>query len=107
MITQFPELTADENKVIDRARECGYSEYYPCLNADEQAKNTLAGAKKFLTEIKEKFYETPEQIVEAYYNGKLKENYPVLVEAMQMISKKDFYDATSESLNSGNGSYKP
>lgn len=47
----YPELSAEENKLIRRARRAGFANMYPAFpNAEMQAKRTLAGAKKFLAE---------------------------------------------------------
>lgn len=47
--TPFPELTEDENEVVFEARACGFASFYPALpDAEAQARNTLAGARKWL-----------------------------------------------------------
>lgn len=45
----FPELTWEENEIVHEARACGFASCFPCYpTAEAQARNTLAGAKRFL-----------------------------------------------------------
>lgn len=45
----FPELTDEENGIIQVARERGFASYWPALpSAAAQAKNTLDGARAWL-----------------------------------------------------------
>ena len=44
-------------------------------------------SETFFTE--DEYYETPEEIVEAYYNGNLEENYPIMVEAIDILIREN------------------
>lgn len=45
----FPELNAEENRMIALARVNGYASFFPCDSGREkQARNTLIGAREFL-----------------------------------------------------------
>ncbi len=47
--TDFPELTAHENKTIRIARAHGFAGFFPCYpTALAQAKNTLKAAQSYL-----------------------------------------------------------
>jgi len=39
--------------------------------------------------VDDTYYETPEEIVEAYKNGKLEENYPILVKAIKILLEEN------------------
>lgn len=41
-------------------------------------------------------YESSEQIVEAYYNGKLEKTYPMLVQAIILIIQKETLHLTQK-----------
>ncbi len=48
-MSDFRQLTEEENKDIRQARAWGYAVFFPALpDAEAQARNTLAGARKFL-----------------------------------------------------------
>jgi hypothetical protein len=51
-MTVYPELTDAENGEILRARQSGFSAMYPSFpNAEAQARNTLAGAREWLSSL--------------------------------------------------------
>ena len=43
---------------------------------------------------KQEFFETPEEIVKAYYNGELEKNYPILTKAIVKILKRELAEFT-------------
>ena len=46
--TSFPELTADENAEIRKARDSGFASYFPAFpDAETQAKRTLEFAREW------------------------------------------------------------
>ncbi len=48
-MSDFHQLTEEENEDIRQARAWGYAVYFPALpDATAQARNTLDGARKFL-----------------------------------------------------------
>lgn len=57
-MTKFPELTDDQNQIIENARQLGFSGYFPAYpTAQHQAVWTLSAAKEFLR----RFHQSVEQ----------------------------------------------
>jgi len=66
---KYPELTDKENALIVRAREAGYAEFFPAYpNAEAQARNTLAGATRFLASYQDGADARRLQQIEAKYS---------------------------------------
>lgn len=58
----FPELTDRENFIIEQARLAGFAECWPCVPSPEaQARNTLAGAKKWIDEVWDSLVMSPNE----------------------------------------------
>jgi hypothetical protein len=50
----YPELSAEDNELIRKARRAGYAAMFPAFpTAEAQSRNTLNGARKFLREVDE------------------------------------------------------
>lgn len=60
----FPELTIEENAEIHKARKAGYCDRDFGLTIEEQAQNTLAGAREYL-----KQHSAPALTDEALHGG--------------------------------------